>query len=93
MAKFDALEGTPLEERLPLALKSAGAAIFFTTSTDFVAFSCSALMGLPAIRHFGVICAIAVLFDLILQVTFFGAVLAIDARRQQLGAVSNLFLN
>lgn len=64
-------------------MASGGASIFITSMTDFVVFMTGVISTLPVIQDFSIYAGMAILFDLILQATFFVGVLALDARRQQ----------
>ncbi|GMI35690.1 hypothetical protein TeGR_g6422 [Tetraparma gracilis] len=71
----------PLENRVANALGEVGPSITLTSVTDFLAFGIGAFIDLPAISYFCITASIAVLAVFAIQVTFFAACLAIDARR------------
>ena len=51
--------------------------------TECVVFFLGALTDMPAVEQFALAAAIAILFDFLLQITIFLAVLSLDARRQE----------
>ena len=71
-----------IETRIAKAMASGGASIFITSVTDFVVFMTGVLSSLPVIQDFSIYAGLAILFDLVLQATFFVAILVFDARRQ-----------
>lgn len=73
----------PLEERVAKAIGHAGLSIFITSLTDFIAFAIGATTLLPALSSFCMYAAFGILFDFILQVTFFVGCMVIDTRRQE----------
>lgn len=79
-----------LDERIALALKSAGASITVTSLTDVSAFLIGSLTSLPGLSSFAIYAAMGVLFDFIMSVTFFTACLVIDARRSTAGRMDCL---
>mmetsp|Transcript_20227 Transcript_20227/g.42150 ORF Transcript_20227/g.42150 Transcript_20227/m.42150 type:complete len:586 (+) Transcript_20227:673-2430(+) len=81
----DAFDREPVslavEDRVGNALGEVGGSITLTSVTDFLAFSIGSMIDLPAVSYFCVTAAIAVLAVFIVQITFFAACLALDARR------------
>ena len=71
----------PVEDRVGNALAEVGGSITLTSVTDFLAFSIGSMIDLPAVSYFCTTAAIAVLSVFFIQVTFFAACLAVDARR------------
>jgi len=71
----------PVPERIAQALSHAGASIMVTSLTDFVAFAISVSSALPALSAFCMYAAFSVLFLFLLQITFFAALAAFDAKR------------
>jgi len=71
----------PIPERIAQAMSHAGASIMVTSLTDFVAFAISVSSALPALSAFCMYAAFSVLFLFVLQVTFFSALAAFDAKR------------
>ncbi|CAM9629215.1 unnamed protein product [Chrysoparadoxa australica] len=74
-----------LHERMKEAMSRVGLAITYTTLTDFVAFMFGSLSTLKSVRYFCIYAAISILYDFVLQITAFVAILAIDERRQAAG--------
>lgn len=62
--------------------RHAGAAIAVTSITDIVVFALGALSKIPAVSAFCIYASVAILFDFVLQVTVFVAVVVLDTRRQ-----------
>jgi len=71
----------PVPERIAQALSHAGASVMVTSLTDFVAFAISVSSALPALSAFCMYAAFSVLFLFLLQITFFAALAAFDAKR------------
>ncbi|GMH91249.1 hypothetical protein TrVE_jg6783 [Triparma verrucosa] len=71
----------PSSERVANALAEVGGSITLTSVTDFLAFSIGSTIDLPAVSYFCVTAALAVMSVFLIQITFFAACLAIDARR------------
>jgi hypothetical protein len=78
---------TRIERIIGRALGEVGASVTMTTATDFAAFWVGIFSAIPVIRSFCYFCAVCVLSDFLLQSTFFIAVLALDARREEVGRV------
>lgn len=74
-----------IKDSLSRAMSRAGAAITVTSVTDFIAFTLGMTSTLPALQYFCMYAAFGVLFDFILQVTFFCACIVFDDRRQKDG--------
>lgn len=72
----------PLRTRVALALSLSGSAITVTSFTNVVVFLLSAISRLPALRFFSLWAAIGIFFAWVYSVTFFAALLSLDARRQ-----------
>lgn len=75
-------DGRSIPEKVSAALRNAGVSILVTTLTDVCAFLIGATTILPALRSFCIWCSIGILSVFILTITFFTALLAIDAKRQ-----------
>eukprot|EP00239_Pterosperma_sp_CCMP1384_P005235 CAMPEP_0197859792 /NCGR_PEP_ID=MMETSP1438-20131217/34679_1 /TAXON_ID=1461541 /ORGANISM="Pterosperma sp., Strain CCMP1384" /LENGTH=896 /DNA_ID=CAMNT_0043476435 /DNA_START=219 /DNA_END=2909 /DNA_ORIENTATION=- len=73
----------PTEVRVAEALSKAGASIFVTSFTDFVAFLIGIATVIPALSAFCTFAAIGIFFDFMYQVTFFTAIVAMDVNRQK----------
>eukprot|EP00892_Ulva_mutabilis_P011135 jgi/Ulvmu1/8394/UM042_0101.1 len=79
-----------MEDRMGYTLRHAGTSVTVASLTNFGAFLIGSNTSLPALSAFSIYAAIGLLFDLILQVTFFSAIMCIDARRQRRRAVDML---
>ena len=77
--------GTPVPARMGRALGRVGPSILLSATTETVAFSLGAAVGMPAVRNFAIYAAGAVLVNAILQVTMFVSVLALNQRRVEGG--------
>eukprot|EP00039_Didymoeca_costata_P013273 m.199285 g.199285 ORF g.199285 m.199285 type:complete len:887 (+) comp15724_c0_seq4:152-2812(+) len=71
------------EDRIKDALARAGASITVTSMTDIVAFLAGSNSDIPAITTFCYYAALGVLFDFLMQVTFFCAFMVYSARREK----------
>lgn len=80
--------GTP--DRIGKAMADCGSSIFLSSSTNAVAFAFGATTPLPALRSFCIYASVGMVFDLLFQVTFFVAVLALDERRRDSGRCASL---
>ncbi|CAM9197033.1 unnamed protein product [Chrysoparadoxa australica] len=74
-----------IEERVSEAMGRAGLSITYTSITDFVAFMLGSLSTLLSVRYFCFYAAVSILYDFLLQVTAFAAVLTLDERRRKSG--------
>ena len=70
-----------LAERMAFALRHGGASVTVAAITNFAAFMIDANTTLPALSAFSIDAALAVIVGLVLQLTFFSAMLCLDARR------------
>ncbi|CAM9853375.1 unnamed protein product [Chrysoparadoxa australica] len=85
-AALDSTDPTKgIEERIGQALARCGVSVTYTSLTDFTAFMLGSWTSLPAVKYFCIYAAVAILFDYMLQVTAFVAVLSLDAERQAAG--------
>lgn len=82
-AYFATSPGLPIPERIGQMLKQAGTSIFITSATDVVAFGIGAWTSLPALQHFSVFAALAILFVFLYHITLFAAALTLDAHRER----------
>lgn len=73
----------PVESRIALALSTSGSAITVTSFTNVVVFLLSAISRLPALRYFSLWAAIGIFFAWVYAVTFYTALVTLDARRIQ----------
>jgi len=72
-----------IEERLVSTMKSVGISISLASISEAFAFFLGFLTRMPAVRAFAFYAAAAILADFLLQITFFCALLVLDARRKQ----------
>lgn len=73
----------PMEDRMGYTLSHAGVSVTVASITNFAAFLIGSNTSLPALAAFSVYAAFGILFDLLLQITFFAGIMAIDAKRQR----------
>lgn len=78
-------ENLPVEERIALALKRCGVSVTYTSLTNFFAFMLGSTSSLPAVRGFCLYAGTAILFDFVLQMTAFVALVTMDLNRQAAG--------
>ncbi|XP_071481621.1 patched domain-containing protein 3-like [Diadema antillarum] len=71
-----------VEERMGKAFSEAAVSITITSITDALAFGIGSINPLPAVRVFCLYTGVAVIFDYIFQITFFGACMALTGRRE-----------
>ncbi|XP_071492615.1 patched domain-containing protein 3-like [Diadema antillarum] len=71
-----------VEERLGKTYSEAAISITITTLTDAMAFGFGAISPLPAVRVFCFYTGVAVLFDYLFQITFFGACMVYGGHRE-----------
>ena len=72
----------PVEERMGHAYSEAAVSITITSLTDGLAFCIGAITPLPAVRIFCLFAGVAILFDYIFQITFFGACMVYTGQRE-----------
>ncbi|KAL9127586.1 MAG: hypothetical protein Q9217_003566 [Psora testacea] len=70
-----------IQTRIAKALGRMGPSILLSASTETIAFTLGAAVGMPAVRNFAVYAAGAVLVNALLQVTMFVSVLALNQQR------------
>ncbi|XP_035690894.1 patched domain-containing protein 3-like [Branchiostoma floridae] len=75
--------GGSVEERMRETYAEAAVSITITTITDGLAFGIGAITVFPAIRIFCIYTGVAVLFDYLFQITFFGACMVYVGRREK----------
>jgi len=73
----------PRTERIARSLSVSAVSITITSLTNFFAFIVGSLTKLPAMSGFCLYASYSVLFDYLLQITFFTACMALDARREE----------
>jgi predicted RND superfamily exporter protein len=71
-----------VEKRMSETFAEAAVSITITSFTDFLGFAIGAITVFPSVYLFCLYTALAVIFDYILQITFFAACMAYDARRE-----------
>ena len=71
-----------VEERMGEAYSEAAVSITITSLTDGLAFCIGAITRLPAVRVFCLYAGVAILFDYIYQITFFGACMVYTGQRE-----------
>lgn len=73
----------PISWRISETCRRAGVSVLVTSFTDICAFSVGASSSLPALKAFCILAAVTVFFVWMYNVTFFLAVLTLDARRSE----------
>ncbi|CAD6194290.1 unnamed protein product [Caenorhabditis auriculariae] len=77
-------------QRLALVMGDAGASITVTSFTNFFCFLLGWLMcSTPAVAEFCIITSVGVIFDYIMQITFFAAVLKFSGDREETGGLAS----
>nr|XP_054772736.1 patched domain-containing protein 3-like isoform X1 [Lytechinus pictus] len=71
-----------VEERMGHTFSEAAVSITITSITDALAFGIGAISPLPAVRVFCLYTGVAVIFDYLFQITFFGACMVYSGRRE-----------
>ncbi|WOL10757.1 Niemann-Pick C1 protein-like [Canna indica] len=79
-----------LEERISNALMEVGPSITLASLSEVLAFAVGSFIPMPACRVFSMFAALAVLFDFILQVTAFVALIILDVLRTEDGRIDCL---
>lgn len=74
-----------VEHRLGETLAQVGSSITMASLSESAAFLLGMLTQMPAVVAFSVYASVAILFDFILQITFFAALVALDAAREEQG--------
>lgn len=80
----------PIEETLAFVLAEAGPTITAAAVGEVLAFIVGITTNIPALVQFCVVAAVAVAFDLVFQLTWFTAAIALDARRVEAGRLDLL---
>lgn len=70
-----------IDERVARAVGRIGPSIFFSATTETVAFALGIFVGMPAVKNFAAYATGAVVINAILQVTMFVSVLALNQKR------------
>jgi len=76
----------PVSWRISQTCRRAGVSVLVTSFTDIGAFALGASSSLPALQAFCILAAVTVFFVWLYNVTFFLAVLTLDARRSELNS-------
>ena len=71
-----------VETRMSNTLAEAAVSITVTSLTDFLAFMIGTISVYPSVFAFCTFASVAIIFDFILQITFFAACMAYDTRRE-----------
>jgi Niemann-Pick C1 protein len=74
---------SPPAERVALSIGRIGPSLMLSALSETLAFSLGTLVGMPAVKSFSMIAAMAVWIDFCLQITCFVAILTLDARRAE----------
>ncbi|XP_062596314.1 NPC intracellular cholesterol transporter 1-like [Saccostrea cucullata] len=72
-----------IEEQIGRILGQVGPSMMLSSFSESIAFFLGALTNMPAVRVFSLYAAQAVLFDFLLQITVFIALMTLDAKRQK----------
>ncbi|CAH8614494.1 unnamed protein product [Schistosoma rodhaini] len=70
-----------VEDRIAESMGSVGPSMLLTSLSESVAFFCGALTTMPAVRVFALYAAMAIVFNFLLQIFAFVALLTLDGRR------------
>ncbi|XP_006823933.1 patched domain-containing protein 3-like [Saccoglossus kowalevskii] len=70
-------------DRMAETFSEAALSITITSITDVLAFGIGAISTFPSVQIFGCYCGVAILFDYIYQITFFGGCMALIGRRER----------
>jgi len=76
----------PVSWRISQTCRRAGVSVLVTSFTDICAFAVGASSSLPALQAFCILASVTVFFVWLYNVTFFLAVLTLDARRSELNS-------
>lgn len=74
-----------VERRLGETLALVGSSITMASLSESAAFLLGMLTRMPAVVAFSVYASVAILFDFLLQITFFAALVALDGAREEAG--------
>lgn len=74
-----------VEKRLGKTLAQVGSSITMASLSESAAFLLGMLTRMPAVVAFSVYASVAILFDFLLQITFFAALVALDGAREKAG--------
>jgi Niemann-Pick C1 protein len=76
-----------VRDRMQACLEAAGPSIALASFCEVLTFAIAAATPMPAVRSFAIVAAVAVLLDLMLQLTAFVAFLAITSERRRDGGL------
>ncbi|XP_034489627.1 NPC intracellular cholesterol transporter 1 homolog 1b [Drosophila innubila] len=79
-----------IHEAIGEAIGQVGPSILQTASSEFACFAIGAISEMPAVKTFAMYAAAAILFDFLLQITAFVALMAIDEQRYRNGRLDML---
>lgn len=79
--RLDKTEFANVRESVSFALGQVGPSILMTSMSECCCFAIGALTDMPAVKTFALYAAVAILFNFILQITAFVALLALDQMR------------
>ncbi|KAH8387081.1 hypothetical protein KR093_004563 [Drosophila rubida] len=79
-----------IHEAIGEAIGQVGPSILQTASSEFACFAIGAISEMPAVKTFAMYAAAAILFDFLLQITAFVALMAIDEQRYRDGRLDML---
>ncbi|XP_077862918.1 patched domain-containing protein 3-like [Saccoglossus kowalevskii] len=74
---------TSVPDRMAETFSEAALSITITSITDVLAFGIGAISTFPSVQIFCCYCGVAILFDYIYQITFFGGCMALIGRRER----------
>uniref|UniRef100_A0A8D2J719 NPC1 like intracellular cholesterol transporter 1 n=1 Tax=Varanus komodoensis TaxID=61221 RepID=A0A8D2J719_VARKO len=83
LQRLEPKPGEAIERHIGRVLGEVGPSMLLCSLSEVVCFFLGALTPMPAIRTFALSAALAVLFDFLLQLSMFVALVSLDARRQQ----------
>ncbi|KAK4808340.1 hypothetical protein QYF61_024219 [Mycteria americana] len=78
--------GETREQHLGRVLARVAPSMLLCSLSEVICFLLGALSSMPAVRTFALTAAVAIAFDFLLQMSGFVALVALDARRQEVGA-------
>jgi Niemann-Pick C1 protein len=76
-------ESLEVEERMAITLSRVGSSITIASLSEAAAFLLGILTRMPAVTAFSIYASVAILFDFLLQMSFFAALLALDGHRMK----------
>eukprot|EP00158_Paraphelidium_tribonemae_P009406 Partr_v1_DN28857_c1_g1_i3_m33975 putative Niemann-Pick disease type C1 len=79
------MPSVPPEVRMGRALGRIGPSMFLAGTTEVMAFAIGSFVGMPAVKSFAIMAALAIAINFLLQISWFVALLSIDATRREQG--------